>query len=502
MIKIQHVFVAIICMCFIFNSVEAQNAGIELKAPSSVLEQVVGDEVTFTIVARDKTGDIIRGWNTSGTDVTLVVSNSGANTDNEPLTETVMKDINGNQLQRQGANTFIVPKILFVDGETRVTFMTTKADTGIFFTASPAVVGIKNVSATMNYRPGEIQNFLVEIVPAAQPNIVYVFRRYELRVTPRDRYNNINTSENIVIKFTARFPGEFTNQQLGSADIFAGELFIQGPTVNYFLISTQSRIDQVITCFKSSDPLNVRGSTGPYTIADHAPGKFSLISPADNSSIGIKMAAQIQDFTWQAAVDPYTNIIVGGQTYSDEVTYTCIVSSLAGAQLMDMPSNNVAKAAKLTLSGSQLDNIITVTTGMSTSKTTTILWRIEATDGLFKTKSNEEWRLTIFKDGIEDVRSASAPSKFALAQNFPNPVSGGSFGNPTTSISFEIPKTEFVTLKIYDLLGNEIATLVNKTLEAGNHSVTYDAQHIPSGIYVYKLKAGAMTATRKMTVMR
>ncbi len=107
------------------------------------------------------------------------------------------------------------------------------------------------------------------------------------------------------------------------------------------------------------------------------------------------------------------------------------------------------------------------------------------------------------------------PNRCKLEQNYPNPVSGGSFGNPTTSISFEIPKTEFVTLRIYDLLGNEIVTLVSKTLEAGNHSVTFDARDIPSGIYLYKLwvsskspsdiplgKVGSMTATRKMTVMR
>ncbi len=485
----------ILCALLAFGILPAtaQNAGVGFSSALSI-DKVVGDEVIFTLYAKDKTGDLIRGWNNTGTDVTLTVTNSGANTDTEPLTVTVIKDINGNPLQQSGANVFIVPKGLFIDGVAQIVFMTTKADTGILITATPAVAGIKNVSEAMNYSAGPIDNFLVELIPALAPNTVYVFRRYEIRVTPRDRYNNLQANETIVTRFTARYPGEFINRQLGSADIFAGEVFIQG-VQDYFVISSQARVDQSITAYKSADP-NIRGTTGPYIIAEHAPAKFSLLSPPDNTEIFIDSAAQSQQLAWQSAPDPYTNISVGGQIYSDEVLYTWTGASLSGVPLVSYGSNNFSKDIKLTLSGSQMTDIITKTTGLPNSATTTILWNVDATDGLFTTRSTETWRLTLTKRGITAAGAEKAPFTFQLGQNFPNPF------NPSTEISFEIPQNDFVSLKVYDLLGTEVATLLNRNMEAGAHSILFEAKSIPSGIYIYKLKAGAHTATRKMTVLK
>ena len=88
------------------------------------------------------------------------------------------------------------------------------------------------------------------------------------------------------------------------------------------------------------------------------------------------------------------------------------------------------------------------------------------------------------------------PYEFKLSQNYPNPF------NPSTTIKWQQPELEFVTLNIYDLLGNEIATLVNKELTAGNHETVFDASRFSSGVYFYQLKAGSFVQTKKMILLK
>ncbi len=86
--------------------------------------------------------------------------------------------------------------------------------------------------------------------------------------------------------------------------------------------------------------------------------------------------------------------------------------------------------------------------------------------------------------------------EYSLYNNFPNPF------NPTTTISYSISKNGLVTLKVYDILGKEVAELVNEAKEAGNYSVTFNASELPSGIYFYTLTSGNFTATKKLILLR
>ena len=109
--------------------------------------------------------------------------------------------------------------------------------------------------------------------------------------------------------------------------------------------------------------------------------------------------------------------------------------------------------------------------------------------------------------GVIDIGESPAP--FDLYQNFPNPF------NPTTTITYTIPTTPksspltngrtkegFVKLKVYDILGNEVATLVNEEKPAGEYKVKFDGSNLPSGIYFYQLKAGNFIQTKKMILLR
>jgi len=85
---------------------------------------------------------------------------------------------------------------------------------------------------------------------------------------------------------------------------------------------------------------------------------------------------------------------------------------------------------------------------------------------------------------------------YYLLQNYPNPF------NPSTTIKYKIPEISFVTLKIYDVLGNEISTLVKEEKPAGSYKVKFDASGFPSGIYFYQLQAGSFVETKKMVLLK
>ncbi len=86
--------------------------------------------------------------------------------------------------------------------------------------------------------------------------------------------------------------------------------------------------------------------------------------------------------------------------------------------------------------------------------------------------------------------------EFSLQQNYPNPF------NPTTKINYALPKASFVTLKIFDLLGKEIVTLIDRTQQSGRYDITFDASKLPSGMYIYQLVAGNFNQSKKMILIK
>lgn len=119
--------------------------------------------------------------------------------------------------------------------------------------------------------------------------------------------------------------------------------------------------------------------------------------------------------------------------------------------------------------------------------------RYKATRGEKIVMTEVEFISDEFAVGIEEELN---PSEFKLSQNFPNPF------NPSTNIAFNLPASAVTTLKVYNMLGQEVATLVNSRLNSGNHQVTFDASQLSSGMYIYRLKAGSITQTKKMMLIK
>ena len=114
---------------------------------------------------------------------------------------------------------------------------------------------------------------------------------------------------------------------------------------------------------------------------------------------------------------------------------------------------------------------------------------------------NDTWYLDDFRiEKIEDTSSelisSEIPQTLQLSQNYPNPF------NPSTMIDFALPKAAQVTLEVYNMLGQKVVTLENGYLSAGQHSVSFDASDLSSGIYLYRLQAGSQVLTRSLTLVK
>jgi hypothetical protein len=105
---------------------------------------------------------------------------------------------------------------------------------------------------------------------------------------------------------------------------------------------------------------------------------------------------------------------------------------------------------------------------------------------------------TMTKTGTLGVKETSdiVPSKFRLDQNYPNPF------NPTTNISFDVQTEQFVTVKVYSMLGEEVATLVNERLAPGSYQTRFDGNNLSSGVYLYRITAGNLTQTKSMLLVK
>jgi hypothetical protein len=122
---------------------------------------------------------------------------------------------------------------------------------------------------------------------------------------------------------------------------------------------------------------------------------------------------------------------------------------------------------------------------------------IDNNDYVYAGTDNGVWRRPLSEiTAVEEEQIAVVPTEFLLSQNYPNPF------NPNTKIKYSVPQSSNVVIKVFDVLGNEIETLINEEKPVGTYEVTYYATNLPSGVYFYQLRAGSFVETKKMILLK
>ena len=128
-------------------------------------------------------------------------------------------------------------------------------------------------------------------------------------------------------------------------------------------------------------------------------------------------------------------------------------------------------------------------------------WLVFATDGQDTTMSDEIRSLFIDARPLLSIDESMVPEAFALHQNYPNPF------NPTTTINYDMPESQIVSIMIYDVMGREVRTLINKFQEVGYRTIRWDAtdnlgRSVSAGMYIYTIQAGDFRQVRKMVLLK
>lgn len=178
---------------------------------------------------------------------------------------------------------------------------------------------------------------------------------------------------------------------------------------------------------------------------------------------------------------------------------TIAITSLVGNRLLLSIQDSGAEGSRIIM----LNEAITSSENISSSFTgygnkSVLTTAHSTTNYVFATRNNEKAKLWVYnasKSGVSNEELAN-PHQFSLSQNYPNPF------NPTTNIRFTLQQAGTVSLKVFNMLGQEVATLVNGRIGAGVQTVEFDASNLASGVYLYRLQAGNKIQTNKMLLIK
>lgn len=231
------------------------------------------------------------------------------------------------------------------------------------------------------------------------------------------------------------------------------------------------------------------GGESGYTLKSGTNGCYC--HGAVNSSINVVIAGPASLAPSQTG--NYTVTISNGSGTGVGVDIAASSGTLTNSDSnLKILSGELTQPSKKSYSGGSYTFKFTYTAPSTTGPQT-----IYATGCSSKPQWNFATNYTVNVTSATDVKSDNInPNEFKLYGNFPNPF------NPSTKIQFSLPTNNYVTLKVYDISGREVASLVNSQMNAGQHLVNFDASNLSSGIYYYKLSAGSFTQTNKMILMK
>jgi hypothetical protein len=246
-----------------------------------------------------------------------------------------------------------------------------------------------------------------------------------------------------------------------------------------FLITVSNTLDVV---YIDNIYLYRDGTTSEATV-----DAFSLIGPADGTVLDLTGDGTTEaTISWEEA------------TSNTDVSYYWHVDAQDGDfsdPLVSIPSDNMGSATTLTLPFSAIDATL-ASLGVGVGESITVDWTVTAIGGDVVQFADEVFEITLTRNLSVSNEVTESPNKFTLNQNYPNPF------NPTTNITYNLPESGAVTLEVFNVTGQRVATLVNGVKSAGSHIATFDASNLSSGVYMYRLSSGNSIQIRKMLLIK
>lgn len=251
--------------------------------------------------------------------------------------------------------------------------------------------------------------------------------------------------------------------------------------------------------------------TGAYSFTNLEPGVYILSAQAPGYKPTYYTASGTQTFDWRQADSivvtetgvvenvnfnllsrpaPEGNAVVYGFVKGDNAVVDGAINYIvdASGKYVDYSTSDIDGSYYITSAGTGTYSLVSSLVNYIDTKTSVVF---EQT-GTRVTKVD----VNLTPASVTGINDKAVVTEYALNQNYPNPF------NPTTVISYSIPQNTLVSLKVYNILGKEVATLVNEQQSAGQHLVTFNASNLASGVYLYKIQAGSFSSVKKLTLIK
>jgi hypothetical protein len=501
----------------------SKHAVVPVFAAGDSLCAVAGENICFTLHALDDRGRPAADWHDLGRDVILRVDGSTAETDTSTASWNEQPDgytwlkltAAGKALEAIGENRYAISHADFVDGRLPVCIASSKAESGIHIAVEPDKEGWVQESPGLSWTPREEHHLWLDLTwPSVSPPAVYLKRPFELVIALRDRYQNpleTETAVRIIVRFSDEIKTlvDSVEVDLDTIALISGERsLLLMPTVAR-TPDSQGVVEQRIYITHATNP-RIGSRKLTYYVLHHPPAPFGLMHPRDNRSWNIGLGDYDRLLEWRRPdpVDPYNDIPISRSTslrVSDDIRYRVyFIDAKDSSSGLSYLSDDEGRQPQLSMSLQRTWELYSRIKGSSDYVgEPALLWYVEATDGLYVTRSDiPESGLRGHRVFLYTSRCSLPPEGdggvegLALEGNFPNPFS------TTTQIGFRLPASGAVTLKVYNVLGELVSTVHDGMLERGAYTLPFNAAALPSGLYHCRLEAGGVTLLRSMVLMR
>lgn len=359
---------------------------------------------------------------------------------------------------------------------------------------------------SMNLKGGD--SIIVYAHPLGQSKYIGEFYNNKLEFAEADR---ISIKNNLTLNFVLD-----TVAQVNKSSI-SGRVTSTGDSLN----PSGRGIISSITAFKMNEQNKSRkhistltDSLGNYTFNNLAPGKYILLAVPeqgflptfyrndslqtlkwkDADSIVVTSNTQLAGINFKVNPVPDSGFAVIKGRIKDKTG-----NGISGAFvfLTDINSNIVAYTTADAQGNYSIDDVAPGKYFVGSEKFEYTGTQQSNIDLDYTTNQNKTVDLTLSPEVATGVKTASTViTDYSLSQNYPNPF------NPATTIKYQIPQAGIVQLKVFNAIGQEVATLVNEFRQAGSYSVQFDGSRLASGVYLYRLTSGSFTVTHKMVLLK